>query len=161
MFSCHQRLPIIAAHTRNDVPRFPGYHDHKTCTDFCNTLYDCYFASLDWQGRCKFFQECKRSDWVSKSEGYIYARTTVPTTPEPSPTEGYTLEGTGKVCNTATARAASRSALGGGGNPLALCAQSCDAQRDCFFFFWTSTGYCKMFAECPDLVTHSLADTQT
>lgn len=126
----------------SSISKYPGEHTHEDCTAFCASEYDCYFASMDWKGRCYLFKTC--TSRISKTVGHIYLRTDMPTTPEPSPTEGYTLTATGSVCDSSTSRYASRSSLGGGGYTIGDCAKGCDGARDCFFFFYTSTGFCRV-----------------
>ena len=119
------------------------------CTWFCETLYDCYYATMDWKNRCFLFETCDVT--MEKGNCQLWERTSTPTLPPKNPTEGYTLQNTGKKCDkTLGAVVASKSSLGGGGHDIEACAKGCDGVRDCNWFHYTASGFCNLFMDCPE-----------
>jgi hypothetical protein len=58
-------------------------------------------------------------------------------------------DGVPRVCNGGLgAGSADRSSLGGSGHDIADCAIACTNQDSCNFFFFTETGFCKMWFSC-------------
>lgn len=124
-------------------------HSFVDCANGCEAQFDCHYFTLSNNGWCFFYKTC--DDFVDNmGQVTCWQRSSTPTTPTPSAIEGYTLNQTGKSCDTSigNSKPADRSSLGGGGHSLEACISACNIQRSCRFFGLSEKGFCKMFAEC-------------
>eukprot|EP00041_Stephanoeca_diplocostata_P034036 m.1141611 g.1141611 ORF g.1141611 m.1141611 type:complete len:1248 (+) comp24450_c0_seq3:190-3933(+) len=135
------------------------------CVNLCDAQSACQFATQDWKLRCYLFASCENR--IPKTVCQLYQRVAsssgIQGLSALLPTEGYTLQSPlGVTCDTSNgARFATDSDLdGAGGHTIKECVSACDSQTTCWFFTFTTTGFCTMYRACSATTSHADASTK-